>query len=126
MYQLGAFSLSVNVAEKNKGIIRRCCRPTTGSGRNEEDKRVKLIGYPFVAIVVVVVIAVVVVVVVVVVVGVVVILIFRTCPGRPSIAANTFRRRAWSFWTPTTTGDRCGYRGASRTRIGCTPQFQPK
>ena len=36
-------------------------------------------------------------------------LLFRTCPGRPSIAANTACRRAWSFWTCTTTGNRCGY-----------------
>ena len=46
MHQFGAFSLSVEVAEEVEDIIRRCCRPATGSGRNDEDERVKLIGYP--------------------------------------------------------------------------------
>ena len=53
-------------------------------------------------------------------------LFFRICRGRPSIAANTLRRRAWNFWASTTTGDRSGYRGAGRIRTGYTPPFQQK
>ena len=59
MHHLAAFSPSVKVTEEVKDIVWRGCRPTTGCRRNDADERFKLVGYPT----------------------------FRTCPGRPSIAA---------------------------------------
>ena len=47
----------------------------------------------------------------------------RTCSGRPSIAANTWIRRA-----PTTTGDRCGHRRAGEALLTerCTSSAEIK
>ena len=46
MQHVSAIVLSVEATEGVKNIVRSSCLPTTASCRDDEDNRVKFIGYP--------------------------------------------------------------------------------